>query len=333
LEREDKPAWSAVPRGLRAQVEGVLGSRVARAVRAYGGYGPSATFMLTTAVGRRAFLKATYPLPQGSAVRWALAREERVYRRLGDLVSPWAPAYLGSVRAEAWHGLLLEPIDGERLTPWSRAKARRAARSYAAFHASTVGRELPRWLSRGHLEFSSFWRSLREQAKTLRALAALSGGRRDEAASWLSAHVDRLAEAERGLARVKRPHALLHLDTRSDNVRLQRDLLRIFDWPFAATGPSELDLAAFAQSIASEGGPRSEEVVKWYAEALPVRDDVLVASVVGLAGYFADCAPKPAIPELPRLRAVQRQQLRSTLAWAARLLDLPDPDWLEGVPA
>ena len=332
MEREDKPAWSAVPLAFRAQVEELLGARVARAQRAYGGYGPSATFTLTTAGGSRAFLKATYPLAPGSAARWMLEPEERVYRRLGDLIRPWAPAYLGSVRADGWHGLLLEAIDGEGVPPWSPAQARRAARSYAAFHASTVDRELPRWLDRGHIEFSAFWQKLRGSVETIRALAALAGERRGEGSAWLSAHIDRLAMAERGLHRVRRPHVLLHLDTRSDNVRLQGDLLRMFDWPFAAAGPSELDLAAFAQSIASEGGPRCEEIVEWYAEVLPVRQDVLVASVAGVAGYFADSAPQAPLPGLPRLRAVQRQQLRSTLAWAARLLGLPDPDWLEAVP-
>ena len=50
--------------------------------------------------------------------------------------------------------------------------------------------------------------------------------------------------------------ALLHFDTRSDNLRLQSGgRLRLFDWPYASLGPPELDVAAFAQSITCEGGP------------------------------------------------------------------------------
>ncbi len=35
---------------------------------------------------------------------------------------------------------------------------------------------------------------------------------------------------------------------------------------------------------------------------------------------------------LPRLRSIQRRQLKATLAWAARRFGLPDPRWLSAVP-
>lgn len=44
--REAKPSWSMVPTAVRREVDRVLGAPVARAVRAYGGYAPSATFRL-----------------------------------------------------------------------------------------------------------------------------------------------------------------------------------------------------------------------------------------------------------------------------------------------
>ena len=59
---------------------------------------------------------------------------------------------------------------------------------------------------------------------------------------------------------------------------------------------------------------------------------MLACSAAAIAGFFARRAPQPEVPELPRLRAVQRRQLRASLAWAARLLRLPDPDWLHAVP-
>jgi len=46
-----------VPPSVRAEAERRLGSRVARATRAYGGYAASATFRLALANGRRAFFK------------------------------------------------------------------------------------------------------------------------------------------------------------------------------------------------------------------------------------------------------------------------------------
>ena len=98
--REDKPVWSAVPAGVKANAEAILGARITRAVRAFGGYGPSATFSLTLDDGRRAFFKGVYPLPEGSAVRWRNDEEERVYRELGALITPWAPTFYGSLRTD-----------------------------------------------------------------------------------------------------------------------------------------------------------------------------------------------------------------------------------------
>jgi len=79
---EPKPPWSAVPRQTKDKAEALLGSRILRATLAYGGYAPSATYHLVLANGRRAFFKASYPLPQGSGVRWSIDQEDRRYRAL-----------------------------------------------------------------------------------------------------------------------------------------------------------------------------------------------------------------------------------------------------------
>lgn len=332
-EREDKPRWLAVPDELKVQVDDVLGARVTSARRAFGGYGPSATFVLTLEDGGRVFLKGVYPLPEGSAVRWSLDVEERVYQELGRTIRPWAPQYLGSVRADGWHALLLEAVAGRRFPPWAGRTAALAARSYAAFHASTIGGTLPDWLPRDqHLEFVGFWQGIAADREAFERLIGSAGHGRADARAWLSENLDALAAAEPPLADVGRPFALLHFDTRSDNIRLDGDLLRMFDWPFACVGPVEFDLAAFAQSIESEGGLPVERVVGWYEEVLRVRADVLTASVAAIAGYFADRAPRPDPPGLPRLRSVQRRQLKASLAWAARALHLAPPDWLAAVP-
>ena len=123
----------------------------------------------------------------------------------------------------------------------------------------------------------------------------------------------------------------MHFDTRSDNVRLQGRLLRIFDWNFAAVGPHEFEVAAFAQAVTMEGGPSPERVVAEYQRVLPLRSVALDASIAAIAGYFADRAWRPAQLGLPRVRQVQRRQLKATLAWAARRFDLPEPRWLEAV--
>ena len=328
---EAKPAWSAVPRAIREQTAQTLGASVVRAERVYGGYAPSATFRMALANGRRAFFKASYPLPPGSAVIWSMRVEERAYRELGALIAPWAPRFLGSFERDGWLVLLLEDLGPRSVPPWTAAKARVAARSYGRFHRSTIGRRLPRWLSRTqHAEFGVYWGRLAEP-RELREVADLARRRADEAAEWIDVALPLLRDLERELARARPPFALLHFDTRSDNIRITKDRLRIFDWPYPSAGPPEFDVTAFAQSVALEGGPGPERVLAWYEEVLPLRAGLVDASLAGIAGYFADRAHRPPSAGLPRIRSIQRQQLKSCLAWAARRFDLPEPRWLAAV--
>ena len=115
------------------------------------------------------------------------------------------------------------------------------------------------------------------------------------------------------------------------DLHVLRGRLRIFDWNFAAQGPPELDVAPFAQSIAAEGGPAPERFVAAYGDVLPLRPELLASAVAGTAGYFAERAWQPDIPGLPRVRTWQRRQLAATLAWAARLLSLPEPLWVSAL--
>jgi phosphotransferase family enzyme len=320
-----------VPREIKDRTARLLGAPVVRAERIYGGYAPSATFRMSLANGKRAFFKASYPLPKGSAVIWSMEREARVYRELGTFIRPWAPRFLGSFEREGWFVLLLEDLGPRSVPPWTPTRARLAARSFAAFHKSTLGRPLPRWLSRKqHGGFGGFWAQLSQKGE-LGSVAALAKRSADEAAEWLYVALPTLREAESGLARARRPFALLHFDTRSDNIRISRNRLRIFDWPYPSVGPAEFDVTAFAQSVVVEGGPPPERVLDWYGEVLPLRARVVDASLAGIAGYFADRARRPPQVGLPRIRSFQRRQLKSCLAWASRRFDLPEPTWLAAV--
>ena len=329
---ESKPPWSAVPRAIKDEVARLLGSPVARAERVYGGYAPSATFRMLLANGRRAFLKGVYPLTKDSGVKWDLENEERIYQECAPFMRPWAPEYLGGARADGWHVMVLEDVGPQTMPPWTPAKAKACARSYAAFHAHTYGKPLPRWLSRiEHHDFAPFWDRLASSGE-LGATASLARRRADEAEEWLDVALPVLRAKSALLLKLRPPFAFMHFDTRSDNIRLQGKLLRMFDWNFACAGPIEFDVAAFAQSVAMEGGLEPERVVAEYDLVLPLRSVALEASIAGIAGYFADRAWRPPTSGLPRIRSVQRRQLKATLAWAARQFDLPAPHWLAAVP-
>jgi hypothetical protein len=335
---EAKPALREVPPSVRDRAARLWGSDITRPERVYGGYAPSATFRLKLADGRGAFFKGSYPLPPGSAVEFPLAHEERVYQSAGDVISPWAPSYFGSFRDSRWHVILLEDVGPSTVPPWTVAKARAAMRSYGEFHRSSIGRALPHWLpprSMRRGELGRTWEQLGQTKDGVRQLSRLAQGRADEALGWLRRNLAALDAAAQALPRIRPPHALLHLDTRSDNVRVHPSAttaLRIFDWPFACAGPPELDVAAFAQSIACEGGPDPETLTRWYVEVQPLRPRALASAASAITGFFALRAWRSDVEVLPRLRSIQRRQLCASLAWTSRLLDLPEPKWLAAVP-
>ena len=331
---EPKPPWRTVPQAVRRAVQGMLGAEVRRAMRAWGGYGPTPTYRLWLTDGCRAFLKAVDPSSNDFA-RAAYAREERVYRELGELIAPWAPAFYGAFRCDGWHVMLLEDLGPKAAPPWRRAVVRGVARAFGDFHRATLGISLPSWLPRPEQQLmteSRLWESVAGGGGP-RPIAELAGERTAEALRWFDAALPTLVRAAHRIATLGCPYAFLHGDTRSDNLRWVDGRLRLVGWPHVGVGPAEYDAPAFAQSVAAEGGPEPEQVMAWYQERAPARPEALDAAVAALGGFFADQAWRPEIPGLPRLRSFQRRQLRVTLAWAARRHRLPEPTWLSGISA
>lgn len=330
---EAKPSWRSVPRSVRAGAEETLGAPIVRAMRIWGGYSPTPTFRLKLADGRRAFFKAASPDSTPFA-QIAHGREERVYAELPELIAGWAPRLLGSFGRDNWRVMLLEDLGPKSAPPWTATLARSVARALAEFHAATVGRPLPAWLPRpnAHAVMGIDPPAWAFTADELGRLTRLAGPKADDGAQWLKAHLPALAEAASGMADPSLPHAFVHLDVRSDNLRWLHGRLYLFDWPHVGVGPPEFDASAFAQAVTVEGGPGPEQIMAWYGERYPLDPRALDASVAAVAGYFARHSWAPEIPALPRVRTFQRQQLKVTLAWAARRLGLPDPAWVESVP-
>jgi len=109
--------------------------------------------------------------------------------------------------------------------------------------------------------------------------------------------------------------ALVHFDLRSDNVCIRDGRALIVDWNWAAVGEPTWDLAGWLASLAAEGGPQPEELL---------RGGGPYAAVV--AGYFAARAGLPPPPTAdPSVRDLQLSQLREARPWAARELRLPTP--------
>lgn len=328
---EKKPPWSSVPQQLKDLIGLKLGSPVVRGVRIWGSYGPGPSFRLLLENGDRAFTKSLSPA--SSAVqRRVFAREIRVYRELNEHISPWAPAYLGEAVHGLWHALLLEDLGPKSAPPWSASMARTAAHGLAALHTKNRGTAFPDWVHDGpQIEVlkPNMWHpeTQREKLKNVAELAT------DPvvALEWLEQHLPALSNVPERQQVDNGEQTLLHLDTRSDNLRVAGGSLRLFDWPFACIGPPELDIVAFAQTVWAEGYFDGETVLRWYGESKSLRQDVVTAAVVAVSDLFADRSWRDDVPGLPRLRSWQRAQLKVTLRWAAERLGLPDPSWVDGV--
>ena len=330
---EAKLPWRAAPDTVRRATEELLGAKIARAARVWGGYGPTPTYRLLLADGRRAFFKGTDPT-SNDVMRYALEREERMYRELPDLIGRWAPAFYGAFARDGWRALLLEDVGPRSAPPWTPALTRSVAYEYAAFHARTLGCDPPDWLDRPPQSLSRVtWERVVADSDELCEVANLATGQEEAALRWLRDSTPLFTRLSTAAPEIGGPYALLHGDTRSDNLRYAHGRLILFDWPWAEVGRPEFDLVPFAQSVTVEGGVHPEQVLTWYAERLAVRPEAIDAAVAWFVAFFAGQAWRPEIPGLPRLRRFQRQQLAVMLAWAARRFNLPEPGWLHAIDA
>ena len=282
-----------------ARVQRVAGRRVIDAERVIGGgYTPAGRWRVRLDDGSSAFVKvATTPF-----VAEALRSEAHWYERLhGDFL----PAFLGYDAHALRPLLMLEDLSAARWPPpWAPGdieRVRDAVRRMAA--TRPLPPDLPS-LEDSLAELSG-WRDVAADPAPFQALGMVSE-------AWLAHALPRLLDAE--AAAVLVGDDLVHLDLRSDNLCLLPDRVVIVDWNNAARGSSGFDLAFWAPSLRLEGGP-------WPGAWL--HDPSHAARV---AGFFASRAGLPEIPDAPRVRWIQRRQLRIALPWAASALGLPEPD-------
>lgn len=328
---EKKPPWQDVPIELRQLIGEKLGSPVARGMRIWGSYGPGPSYRLKLKNGDRAFVKSLWPESNEFQVK-ALAIELTNYRDLASLMKPWAPEFLGEVKYDDWHAMLLEDVGPKTAPPWRGSDAKTVAQELAKFHDTNVGAKFPDSLKTlgvlGILRTSMWSDSVSDS--DFEGLASLSRSR-PEALKWLEANAGALVKATDQLKRSSTRPTLLHVDTRSDNLRVVNGKLRLFDWPFACSGPKEFDAVAFAQTVEAEEGPTVKQVLDWYKEISPPDPVIVTAVAAAISGLFAYLAWQPSIPGLPRIRPWQRAQLKVTLKLASELLSLEPPTWVDEI--
>ncbi len=328
---EKKPPWKSVPQELRRRIDQALGSPVVRGTRVWGSYGPGPSYRLLLADGRRAFIKAIWPESNAFQVS-AFHREIRVYRLLESQIRPWAPEFIAEVQFEDWHAILLEDLGPKTAPPWRPIDARTVAQGLAEFHLSTAGVALPGELltvEEFRILEANFWKN-KPSLDDLKGLAGISGQPK-EAMAWLEDNFETLQSASNNLTDPTARHTLLHLDVRSDNLRVVNGAARFFDWPFAGIGPPELDAIIFAPSVEAEGGPDAATVLDWYSAVSQLESELLASAAAVCSGFLAGLCWQPEVPGLPRLRQWQRTLVKVLLKVSSDMLGLDRPRWAESI--
>jgi hypothetical protein len=126
---------------------------------------------------------------------------------------------------------------------------------------------------------------------------------------WLTENLDLLERAAD--AAVIEGDALVHVDVRSDNLCLRDGRALLVDWNWTSRGDPAFDLAVWLPSLVAEGGPDP-----W--SLLPEAESF--ASL--LAGFYVAHCVRPAIPQAPHVRELQKRNAEAALAWVAHALRL-----------
>lgn len=280
----------------------LLGSTVVATTTVHRGYTPQIRQLVRLADGRSVFVKQAV---DEETTTW-LRRERLMYE---SLTGPFRAAMLGWLD-EPVATLILEDLsEAAWPPPWRERTVEQVLSALQAVAAHPPPAVLPRLTNAG--DAAAGWPAVADDPSEFLALELCTS-------SWLDDALPVLMAAD--AAAPVSGDALLHGDVRSDNLCMRGGSAVLVDWNLAAVGNPLVDIAFWLPSLAAEGGPEPQ--------GFPVAVGPELAAHV--AGFFAARAGKPPPPNSagPRARAVQLEQLRAALPWAAHELGLPPPRWI-----
>lgn len=301
--RMGKKGWSttsweqsmALPSdAVRQQVNRVLGYAPDDWIPIDRGYTAAKRYLVRNGA-RSAFVKiGTTPLTAR-----LLNREIGVYRALSG---PFMPNLIGWRTDEMVPILAIEDLSSACWPPpWTSETASLVLEQIGQLHRAT-GKLERRTLLYGEREAG--WPTVANDPRPFLELGLVSP-------AWLDKALPVLVDAERRCQ--LDGYSITHLDLRSDNICIDRGVVKFIDWAEACLGNDVVDLGFFLPSLAYEGGPLPDVILPSSPE---------VAALV--SGFFAARAGLPTIPDAPFVRRVQREQLSAALPWAQRQLELPE---------
>lgn len=305
-----RPGWSDLASTVRAQVPAVLGSEVVRARSAESGFGNGFAGVLTLADRRQVFAK----LAARSVNPFAAAshREEIVVLEQMPAAAP-VPQLVAAFDTEleidgardTWVGVVTEHVPGRWPDPRRADDLERLETLTVELSqldpcpipglprrvddAGTFGR----WDGPGAsaVDLGSYGSGLVDNLDRIRGVAA----------DW-SAAMDGTA--------------LLHGDLRPDNVVTTEVRAFAVDWPAACIGAAWTDALLMVPALTlMRGAPDPARFLQRHPVLSEVDPAAVDAALAASLGYFVTSSLAPTPPGLPTIRAFQRAQADSVLAW------------------
>lgn len=304
----ERLAWEELPESVRQALEDHFGARVERAETQVGGFSPGAASRLALSDGQRIFVKAVGSHPNTRSPNIHRS-EARIAAALPEATP--SPRLLWTFDDGDWVALVFEDIEGHtpRL-PWERSELERVLAAVT---------DLTTILTPAPIEVPAAAEQWRRAFTGWRRFAATSESGEIEALdSWSRHHVDHLAALESDWQDAAAGNTLLHNDVRADNLLITPAKVYFVDWPWASIGAEWFDLVLMLPSVAMQGGPDPDAIVRTHPLTKRVDDDALNSVLAAAAGFFMWFSAQPPDPGLPTLREFQRAQGVRALAWLRR---------------
>ena len=305
-----RPAWADLPAPLRTAIEERLGEPVTSAESAGGGFTRGFAATLTTAAGKRVFVKAAHLAHQPQLTAW-YAREAEICARLPAAVP--APRPRWRLMAADYLVICFDAVDGRppRL-PWHPAELDAALRAWAT--AAAALRTPPADLL--HVGMPTLAELLRADLSHWHAIAA-----GEEPLPPFAAHVARhlpeLVALEEALPDYAADDGVIHGDLRLDNILIDRaGDAWICDWSWPCRGPAWFDTASLLVS-AYASGLDADALFATHPTARDAPPDALDATLAALAGYWLTGAAAGPTDAAPAIRHHHRWSGDAALTWLA----------------
>ena len=303
--------WEDLPRAVRDAVADVLGGRVTHATTQPGGFSPGAATRVRSATGHRAFVKAVSgdTNPHSPELHRAEARNAAAL----PATVP-APRLLGTYDDGTWVALVYEDVPGRQPhIPWQKAELERVLDAVA---------ELSRTLTPSPLDAPPAATALvRAFDGWQRLLDGEHEGLAERLGPWTATHLPRLAELAAPWPDAVTGDTLAHGDLRADNILLTDAGRTVFvDWPHALRATAWFDLLVMLPCVRAQGGPDPEELFTAHPLGATADPDAVTTALAAVTGYFLYHSLLPPPPGIPTVRAFQRAQGDTALAWLRRRL-------------